>query len=85
MWRSKSKDFPSVLIQFMHYLSNVLISHGCERLRLWEVLADQTIGILVRAPFPCDRGMEKLEVSLQLGGDMLKLVKFFGVVTLWNR
>ena len=52
IWRSKVKDFPWAMMQVNHDLVKVLIDNGSECLAIREILADHSIGIPVRAPFP---------------------------------
>ena len=47
---------------------------------LWDVLADQAIGVFVEAPLPRVIGVSKKTLSRQLSGDLFMASKFSAIV-----
>lgn len=42
-----AKTFSGVIVQFIHHLVNFCLSDGCKVPMLWEVLANESIGVLI--------------------------------------
>jgi len=68
------------MIQSFHGEADLLRTDGIEAAFLGEVLAHQTVGVLVGAAFPGSVRMGEVEGGIELPGDGLVLGKLFTVV-----
>ena len=68
IWRLEAKAFPGSVIYLLHDLGDILIAQSIDIFSLWDVLADQAIGVFVEAPLPRMIGVSKEAWSHQLAG-----------------
>ncbi|OOY82545.1 hypothetical protein BOW12_05295, partial [Solemya velum gill symbiont] len=66
-----AKTFSGTIVQFIHHLVDFRLSDGCKVPMLWEVLANESIGVLIQATFPGGIGMGKEEPGTEAFSDGL--------------
>ena len=76
----KAKGLARAMVESLHDLVDSFVRNAGKVAAFGKILAHQAIGVLVEAPLPGGIGMRKIEVSPELGGDLLMARKLPPIV-----